>query len=326
MSTRRDFIASASAALLAQQSWAQAQAWPSKPIQMIIPWPAGGNGDALGRALQSQLSAVLKQPVIVQNQPGVGSSLALSKLARQEESDGHSLAQVTAAATINMTLQKNPGYDLVKEYTPVAVAGSLPLILVVSPSLPVKNVQELIAYAKANPGKLNYATAGVGTGGHLAAEAFKLLAGLDIMPIHYKGAAPAKVDVVSGDAHMFFDGIPSAMPLVQGNRLRLLGVATKTRFEGIPDVPTIAEAGLPGMDAAVWFGFSVPRRTSSEVANRYNKELNAILGTKESKEMLVKIGFQPMQQLTIPQLEAFTREDIDRWAKVIKAGNIPTES
>lgn len=324
MPSRRTFLAALSATLLGDH--ALAQSWPSKPIQMVVPWPAGGNGDALGRALQSPLSSVLRQPVVVQNVPGVGSSLALARLARADETDGHSLAMVTAAATINMTLQKSPGYDLVKDYIPVAVAGSLPLILVVNPSLPVKSVKELIAYAKANPGKLNYATAGVGTGGHLAAEAFKQLAGLDIVPIHYKGAAPAKLDLVSGATHLFFDGIPSAMPLVQANKLRLLGVATKTRFEGLPDAPTISEEGLAGMDAAVWFGFSVPRRTSAEAAARYNRELNAILATRESKGMLLKLGFQPMAQLGVAQLEEFTRQDIQRWAKVIKDSNIPLES
>jgi len=323
MTKRRAFLAAIPGLMLAQQ--VSAQTWPSRSVQIVVPWPAGGNADALGRFLQQPLGAALGQPVLVNNQPGVGSSLALARVARAEESDGHTLAMVTAAATINMTLQKARGYDLVKDYTPVNVAGSLPLILVINPSLPVKNLQELIAYAKANPGKLNYASSGVGTGGHLAAEAFKQLAGLDIVPIHYKGAAPAKTDVVAGAAHLFFDGIPSSIPLVQAGRLRLLGVATKSRFEGMPDLPTLAEGGLPGMDAAVWFGFSVPRRTSADVANRYNKELNAILATEQSKATLIKLGFQPMPQLSIAQLEAFTREDIARWAKVIKDGNIPIE-
>jgi tripartite-type tricarboxylate transporter receptor subunit TctC len=323
MTTRRTILAAIPAAMLATRAYSQA--WPSQPIEMIVPWPAGGNGDALGRALQPRLSAVLGQPVLVQNQPGVGSSLALAKAARAG-TNGYTLAMVTAAATINMTLQKSPGYDLVKDFVPVAMAGTLPLILVVNAGLPVSNVKELIAYAKANPGKLNYATAGIGTGGHLAAEAFKQLAGVDLVAVHYKGAAPAKVDVASGNVHVFFDGIPSSLPLIQAGKLKLLGVTTDVRFIGMPEVPTVAEAGLPGMDVSVWFGFSVPRGTSPEIVNRYNRELNAILATAEVKEMLLKVGFQPLPQMSVADLEAYTSRDITKWAKVIKDGKITAES
>jgi tripartite-type tricarboxylate transporter receptor subunit TctC len=295
---------------------AQAQPYPSKPVRIIAPAPAGGNADAVARTIADRLSTTMGQPFVVDNKPGAAGNIG-TEMAVSAPADGYTLVEIITANTINATLYPNLTFDLSRDFVPVGLAATLPLILVVHPSVPANSVQELIAYAKKNPGKLNYASAGSGTGGHVAAELFKSMAGLDVQHVPYKGATPAVTDLIGGRVDFFFDGMPSALPHVQSGRLRVLAITTKTRSATIPSVPTVAEAGLPGFEVSLWLGFMAPAGTPPDIVNRLNKEINEAVAFPAVRERFAKLGLEPLTA-TPQEFGALIRSETAKWAEMIR--------
>jgi tripartite-type tricarboxylate transporter receptor subunit TctC len=304
-------------ALIAMACGAQAQQpYPSKPVRVISPAPAGGNADAVARTIAERLSAALGQPFVVENKPGAAGNIG-TEMAASAPADGYTLVEIITANTINATLYPNLSFDLSRDFVPVGLAATLPLILVVHPSVPASSVAELIAYAKKNPGKLNYASAGSGTGGHVAGELFKTMAGLDVQHVPYKGATPAVTDLIGGRVDFFFDGMPSALPHVQAGRLKVLAITTKTRSPTIPNVPTVAEAGLPGFEVSLWLGFMAPAGTPMDIVNRLNKEINDAVASASVRERFARLGLEPLTA-TPQEFGALIRSETAKWAEMIK--------
>jgi tripartite-type tricarboxylate transporter receptor subunit TctC len=304
-------------ALIAMACGAQAQQpYPSRPVRVISPAPAGGNADAVARTIAERLSAALGQPFVVENKPGAAGNIG-TEMAASAPADGYTLVEIITANTINATLYPNLSFDLSRDFVPVGLAATLPLILVVHPSVPASSVAELIAYAKKNPGKLNYASAGSGTGGHVAGELFKTMAGLDVQHVPYKGATPAVTDLIGGRVDFFFDGMPSALPHVQAGRLKVLAITTKTRSPTIPNVPTVAEAGLPGFEVSLWLGFMAPAGTPTDIVNRLNKEINDAVASASVRERFARLGLEPLTA-TPQEFGALIRSETAKWAEMIK--------
>jgi tripartite-type tricarboxylate transporter receptor subunit TctC len=293
-----------------------AQSYPSKPVRIIAPAPAGGNADAVARTIAERLSAALGQPFVVENKPGAAGNIG-TELAASAPADGYTLVEIITANTINATLYPNLSFDLSRDFVPVGLAATLPLILVVHPSVPVNSVAELIAYAKKHPGKLNYASAGSGTGGHVAAELFKSMAGLDVQHVPYKGATPAVTDLIGGRVDFFFDGMPSALPHVQAGRLKVLAITTRTRSATIPNVPTVAQAGLPGFEVSLWLGFMAPAGTPADIVNRLNKEINEAVASAPVRERFARLGLEALTA-TPQEFGALIRSETAKWAEMIR--------
>jgi tripartite-type tricarboxylate transporter receptor subunit TctC len=302
--------------IFAMAAHAQAQPYPSKPVRIIAPAPAGGNADAVARTIADRLSTALGQPFVVDNRPGAAGNIG-AEMAVSAPADGYTLVEIITANAINATLYPNLTFDLSRDFVPVGLAATLPLILVVHPSVPVHSVQELIAYAKKNPGKLNYASAGSGTGGHVAGELFKSMAGLDVQHVPYKGATPAVTDLLGGRVDFFFDGMPSALPHVQAGKLRVLAITTKTRSATIPNVPTVAEAGLPGFEVSLWLGFMAPAGTPADIVDKLNKEINSAVASAAVRERFSKLGLEPLSG-TPQEFGALIRSETAKWAEMIK--------
>jgi tripartite-type tricarboxylate transporter receptor subunit TctC len=302
--------------IFAMAAHAQAQPYPSKPVRIIVPAPAGGNADAVARTIADRLSTALGQPFVADNRPGAAGNIG-AEMAVSAPADGYTLVEIITANTINATLYPNLTFDLSRDFVPVGLAATLPLILVVHPSVPVHSVQELIAYAKKNPGKLNYASAGSGTGGHVAGELFKSMAGLDVQHVPYKGATPAVTDLLGGRVDFFFDGMPSALPHVQAGKLRVLAITTKTRSATIPNVPTVAEAGLSGFEVSLWLGFMAPAGTPADIVNKLNKEINSAVASPAVRERFAKLGLEPLTA-TPQEFGALIRSETAKWAEMIK--------
>jgi tripartite-type tricarboxylate transporter receptor subunit TctC len=295
---------------------AQPQTYPSKPVRIIAPAPAGGNADAVARTIADRLSTSLGQPFVVDNKPGAAGNIG-TEMAASAPPDGYTLVEIITANTINATLYPKLSFDLSRDFVPVGLAATLPLILVVHPSVPANSVQELIAHAKKNPGKLNYASAGSGTGGHVAAELFKSLTGIEAQHVPYKGATPAVTDLIGGRVDFFFDGMPSALPHVQSGRLRVLAITTKTRSATIPNVPTVAEAGVPGFEVSLWLGFMAPAGTPADIVNKLNKEINDAVASAPVRERFAKLGLEPLTA-TPQEFGALIRSETAKWAEMIK--------
>jgi len=302
---------------------AAAQAYPTHPIRWIIGFPPGGPTDVLVRIMGDWLSTRLGQPVIVENKPGAASSIATEAVISAAP-DGYTIGSVTSANAINATVNKRTlQFDYLKQLTPVSGMSQGPSVLVVNPSLPVNNIAELIAYAKANPGKINFGSPGIGSTGHLAAELFKAMAGVDLVHVPYRGAAPAMTDLMAGHVQVVFDSMVSVLPHVQGGRVRALGVTSKARSPLLPDLPAIAET-LPGYEATIWFGVGVPRGTPDEVVARLNREINAGLVSAEMKERFAKLGTTPMV-MTPEEFWEFAKGETEKWREVIERAGIKVE-
>jgi tripartite-type tricarboxylate transporter receptor subunit TctC len=295
---------------------AHAQPYPNKPVRIIVPAPAGGNADAVARTIADRLSTTMGQPFVVDNKPGAAGNIG-AEMAVSAPADGYTLVEIITANTINATLYPNLTFDLSRDFVPVGLAATLPLILVVHPSVPANSVQDLIAYAKKNPGKLNYASAGSGTGGHVAGELFKKMTGVDVQHVPYKGATPAVTDLIGGRVDFFFDGMPSALPHVQSGRLRVLAITTKTRSATIPDVPTVAEAGVPGFEVSLWLGFMAPAGTPPDIVSRLNREINDAVANPAVRERFAKLGLEPLTA-TPREFGALIRSETAKWAELIK--------
>jgi len=307
---------------LATPETSGAQTWPTKPIRLVVPYTAGGSSDFVGRLMAQKMSAGLEQPVVVENKPGVAGIVGTEIVAKSPP-DGYTLSLVgmtTLAA--NPALYKSLPYDSPKDFAPISVAVVSPLVLVVNADLPVNSVQELIAYAKANPGKVNFGSAGVGNTLHLAGEMFKSNAGIDIVHVPYKGASAALTDLLGGRIQMMIDLIQTPLPYIQSGKLKALGVTDTTRVAQLPNVPTIAEAGLPGFKFATWIGIAAPAGTPKVVVDRLYAEMVKVLAMPDVKEAFAKQGM-----VTAPSAspEAFVqqiRSEKERIADLAKAAGI----
>jgi tripartite-type tricarboxylate transporter receptor subunit TctC len=269
---------------------ASGQTYPNKPIRLVVPFPAGGTTDVLARAAAQKLTESLGQPVVVDNRPGAGGNIG-AELVAKSPPDGYTLLMGTVGThAINPSLYPKMPYDHVRDFAPVILVAGVPNVLVINPALPVNSVQELIAYAKANPGKLNFASSGNGTSIHLSGELFKTMAGVQIAHIPYKGSAPALQDLVGGQVQLMFDNLPSSLALIKAGKLKALAVTSKERAAALPDVPTMAESGLPGFEASSWFGLLAPAGTPQPVVLKVNADVAKWLASPDAKERLLAQG------------------------------------
>jgi tripartite-type tricarboxylate transporter receptor subunit TctC len=301
----------------------QAQTYPGKPIRLVLPYVPGGIIDTAGRNLALRLTESLGQSVVSENRPGAGGVVGADVVARSAP-DGYTILLTDPGLVSNPTLQPDVPYDLFKQLQPVSIVGSSPAVIVASPNLPVKTFAELIGYAKANPGKLNFASAGIGTAPHLAGEQIKLRAGIDMTHVPYRGIGAAYPDVMSGKVQLAFSSIAGAVPFTGDNRVRPLATTRSVRSPVYPDVPTVAESGLPGFDVDLWIGIYAPAGLPPAVLARLNGELNKVLQHPELRAAFAKIGVEPRG--TSPEEgAAFTRAEFEKWKKVIVEGKIKPE-
>jgi len=296
-------------------------AYPLKPVRIVVGFPAGGPVDTLARAIGEKLTHSLGQQFIVENVAGATGIIANQRVAKAVP-DGYTLLMGASTIPIQATLSKALPYDTLRDLTPIAYVGDSPLLLVVPPSLPMRNVRELVEYIKANPGKLNYGSAGTGSANHLAGELFKRMAELDITHVPYKGAAPAEVDAMGGHVSYIFDAFTSGLKLVQSGRLRALAVTTDTRATAASDIPTMTESGFPGFSVSTWYGLIGPGNMPPEVVRRLNEEVNKALAQPDLQARLVTMGLQARPQAAA-QFSSFIKKEVDKWAGVIKESGIP---
>jgi tripartite-type tricarboxylate transporter receptor subunit TctC len=302
--------------LAAVATSAFAQGYPSKPAKVIVPYPPGGPTDIVARVVSQKLSDQMGQQFIVENRPGAGGNIGAEAVAKGP-ADGYTLLVATTAHAINPSLFKSLGYNLMKDFAPVSQLTSGPLVIVAHPSLPAKNVQELIALGKAKPGTLNYASSGNGQSTHLSAELFATMSGIKMNHIPYKGSAPALTDVMGGQASLMFDTMLSAMPHVKNGKLKAIAVTSAARSPAAPDVPTVAESGLPGYEAIAWNGLLVPAGTPTDVVAKLNAELKKALDAPEVKDRFSAQGFGAAWN-TREAFAKFIQSELDKWAKVVK--------
>ena len=319
---RRNFLrlAAGAAALPAVSRIARAQAYPTRPVRLIVGFPAGGVADLFARLIGQWLSERLGQPFIIENRPGAGGNLA-AEAAVKATPDGYTLLMVGSNNAFNVTLYDNLSFDFVRDIAPVGSIYRGLSVLVVHPSFPVKSVPDLIAYAKANPGKINMASGGVGSPQHVYGELFKMITGVDMLHVPYRGTPQAINDVLGGSIDLMFPDPSSALGPILSGRLKLLGVASNKRLNKFPDVPTIAESGFPGFEMVAWVGAFVPARTPSEIVTRLNQELNAIIQRDDMLAYFDTIGAQ-VYATTPDELRAYVAEDTRRWAEIVELGNI----
>jgi tripartite-type tricarboxylate transporter receptor subunit TctC len=316
----------AGVAIAAAASSAQAQEYPTRQITLIAPWPAGGAVDALCRAVAPHLSDRLGKSVVVENRPGAGSVIGTAAGAKAAP-DGYTMVMAgSGSLAISATMYKKLPYDPVKDFTPLLLPAKIPFFLVVNPSLPVRSVAELVAYAKENPGKLSYASGGPGSPHHLYAELLKSMTGIEMTHIPYKGSAPALTDVVAGHVPVLFSDPVPALPFIRDGKVRALGVSTTTRSPSAPDISPIADAGVAGFDAAGWGVFAVPAGTPQEVVGRLKSALTVVVALPEVRAQLVALGMIPGTISAPEELERFIAAEIARWGKVVtQAGLAGTE-
>lgn len=314
---RRGLLALA-AGLAAQAAWSAD--YPSGPIRMIVPFGAGGLTDILARLIAEKLGEQQGWTVVVENRPGAGGNIGAEAVARSAP-DGQTLlmGSIGTNAT-NPFVYKSTRYDPQKDFAPVAMAGAGTLLLVVNPQLPVHDMKELIAYAKANPGKLSYATGGQGASQHLAGELLQAMAGIRLQHVPYKGIAPAMPDLFSGRVDMTFD-MATVLPYVQQGRLRPIAVANAKRSVSLPDVPTIAEAGVPGYAASAWYGVFAPAHTSPGIVLKLNQAINKIVSSPAVRDRLVTLGAEP-NPMSVAEFGAFTKAESVKWEKVLRQLNL----
>lgn len=300
-----------------------AQDYPSRPVKMIVPFGAGGPTDIFTRLLAEELRKSLKEPFVMENRPGAGTIIGTDAAAKSPP-DGYTLLMISATQTTTETLVPNKSYKLLRDFVPVASLLNSELVMVVHPSVPVNTVKEFIALAKSKPGRLNYASSGVGSNYHMAGELFKNLTGTDILHVPYKGSSGARNDIISGQIEMMFDSVPSMAPMIQAGRVKALGTTGKVRSAILPDVPTLSEAGVPGYEATIWIGVVAPAGTPQPIVTLLNTEINKILARADVREAWEKQGATPMI-MTPEQFGTYVQSEIDKWAKVIKANNIKPE-
>ena len=314
---RRRFLhlAAGAAALPTASRFAWAQAYPSRPVRLIIGYPPGGSADITARLTGQWLSERLGQPVVIESRPGAATNLATEAVVRASP-DGYTLLLVAPANAINATLYDKLNFDFVRDIVPVAGIIRFPNVVVVNPSLPIKTIPELIAYAKANPGKLNMASSGNGSTIHMSGELFKMLTGINMVHVPYRGGAPALTDLIAGQVHLMFDNIPTSAEHIKAGRLRGLAVTSAARSQVLPDLPTVADF-LPGYEASAWYGLGVPKNTPDEVSDKINKGMNAVLADPKSQARFAELGASllPGSPADFSRLVA---DETEKWGKVVR--------
>ena len=303
---------------------AAAQNYPAKAIRMIVPFPPGGPNDILGRVVAQKLAEQLGQQVVVDNRGGAGGIIG-AELAARAVPDGYTLLfGGTAPLAITPGMHKNLPYDPTRDFAAVSLVGTAPSMLIAHPAVPVKTIKDLIDLAKAKPGQLNFASAGIGTPPHLAGELFKSMAGVDMVHVPYKGGGPALTDLLAGQVGLYFSGISSALPFVRDGRLRGIAVTSAKRTAVVPDMPTIAESGLPGFEVGNWYAILAPAATPQVIVTRLNTEINKVLAVAEVRKRFLDLAADPTGS-TPGELAAYIRSEIVKWAKVIKLAGIKQE-
>lgn len=310
-------IAACAALALGTTELAQAQAYPARPVRLIVPYPPGGGTDTVARPLAQKLTESLGQPVIVDNRPGASEIIGTELVARAAP-DGYTLLLTTNAFAINAALQPKLPYDSDRDFAPVSRLITTPFMLIANPRVPATTLPELIALARSQPGKLNFVSLGSGTPHHLSMEWLKLLAGVDIVAVPYKGVGPGLAAVVSGEVQMMLTGLTAGLAQVKGGKVRALAVTTRTRASAAPDVPTVAESGFPEYDVLAWYGILAPAATPSEVIARLNVEISKALATPDLRQRFANIGVDPAPG-TPYELQQLIRQEMQLWSKVIKA-------
>lgn len=310
------FIAATAALSAAGFAHANPAAYPTKPIRLVVPFAAGGTTSILARLLADRMGQGLGQPVVVDNRPGAGGNVGMDLVAKSEP-DGYTLLMGPIGLAINPALYARMPFDPIKDLAPIGRYAGVPNLLVVHPSVPASNVKELVAYAKANPGKLNYASNGNGTSSHLAAEMLKSAAGIEITHVPYKGGGPAMQDLIGGQVQMLFDQMPAVLPQVESGRVRALGVSSMQRSAAAKDIPAISET-VPGFDMTVWFGFLAPAGTPKEIVGKLNGEMRKAIDAPDFQAQLAKMGVTPMPG-SPEEFRSFIASETQRWAQVVKA-------
>ena len=321
---RRRFLhlATGAAALPVVPRIARAQSYPMRPVRWIVGFPPGGGADTVTRIVGQPLSERLGQQVIIENRPGASTNIAAQAVINSPP-DGYTLLYYGASTLINASMFPNLPFDVRRDIAPVSGLAAFPMMLVVNPSVPAKTVAELIAHAKANPGKVTMASFGTGSASHLAGELFKMMAGINMVHVPYRGGAPMVTDLIAGQVQVAFDVMVTSLPHVRTGGLRALGVAGNNRFDMLPDVPTVAET-VPGYEARTWAGVGVPKGTPTEIIARLNHEINAGLANPTIKSRLAEIGTIPMI-FTSAEFGAYVAAESEKWAKVVKFAGIKPE-
>lgn len=302
---------------------AHAQTYPTKPVRIIVPFAPGGNTDFTARAIAERMSPVLKQQVVVDNRPGGATNIGSEVVARAAP-DGYTLLMAGASNAINMSLFRKLPYDTLRDFDPIILCVQGANVLVVHPSVPARNLKELIALAKAQPGKLNFASSGLGSSNHMAGELLKVMAGINIVHVPYKGNAPAITDLLGGHVEMNFSGVPALVPHIQSGRVRAIAIGSLKRFPALPQVPTFDESGLKGYEATTWFGLMAPAKTPKDIVSRWNSEVDRILKSSELHDRFINEGIEPMGG-SPESFARFIRAEIDKYARVIKAAQVPQQ-
>ena len=295
--------------------------YPSRPVKIIVPFGAGGPTDVYTRAIGEELRKALHQPFVMDNRPGAGTTIGTDFVAKSPP-DGYTLLMVSGTQTVNETLYAHKQYQLMRDLVPIAPLIDTDLVLVVHPSVQAKTLGELLALARSNPGAINYGSSGPGSNYHMAGELLKNLAGVDIVHVPYKGSTGARNDILSGQIQMLFDSVPTMAPMIKAGLVRALGTTGKTRSPILPDVPTIAEAGVAGFNATLWVGFMAPAGTPQPIVDKLNQEITKIASRPDIKEAWEKTGATPIT-MTQTNFKVFMDGQVAKWANVIKANHIP---
>jgi tripartite-type tricarboxylate transporter receptor subunit TctC len=310
------------AAVASVPQMGRAQAYPSRPITLVVFVPPGGAPDILARVIAEALLPRLGQPIVIDNRPGAGGNLALQAVARAP-ANGHTLLLIATPHVVNVTLYEKQDINVLKDIVPVASIDDDPFAMVVNPSSPARTVAEFIAHAKANPGKLNMASSGGGNLSHLAGELFRMMTGIQVVHVPYRGMPAANTSLMTGETHVLFNALPSVMSLIKDGKLRVLGVTTARRVKSLPDVPAVAET-VPGYAVTGWLGIGAPRGTRPEIVERLNKEVNAVLADPAVLARLASLGSEPFTG-SPADFGRFLAEETGKWAKVVRFANLKVE-
>ena len=316
------YLAAGAAALPALPRIAKAQAYPAGPVRFIVGAVAGSTPDILARLLSPWLSEQLGQQFIIENRPGAGGNVGVEVVARSR-ADGYTILLVAPNSAINATLYDTLSYDFIRDIAPIAAIMRVPNVMEVNPSVPVKTVPEFIAYAKANPGKISFESAGNGSGSHMSGELFKMMTGVDMVHVPYRGGGPALTDLIAGQVQVSFDTMPTSIEHIRAGKLRALAVTTTGRSEALPDLPTVGDF-LPGFEASAWFGVAAPRQTPAQIVDRLNKEINAGLVEPKIKGRLTDLGGTPLPGSSA-DFGKLIADETEKWARVIKFAGIKAQ-
>jgi tripartite-type tricarboxylate transporter receptor subunit TctC len=322
--SRRRFLhlAAGASALPAVSRIARAQSYPTRPVRMIVPFAPGGTTDIIARLMGQWLSERLGQQLIIENRPGAGSNIGTEAVVRAP-ADGYTLLMVSITAAVNATLYDNLNFNFIRDIAPLASIMRVPNVMEVNPSVTARTVPEFIAYAKANPGKINMASVGNGSSPHVFGELFKAMTGIDMVHVPYRGGAPALTDLLGGQVQVMFDNVTNSIEYIRAGRLRPLAVTTASRSEALPDIPTIGEF-VPGYEASAWFGVGAPKSTPAEIIDKLNKEVNAALADAKVRARLADLGSVPMP-MTPAEFGKFIGDETEKWGKVVKFAGIKAE-